>query len=358
MNQSDALENSKFKCLIFSYDEERWGSVEKIKRIYQKKKYDSQDKKLNCSISAKPLNGDTLVCLSKQTNKISFLCKIRSPSIENNAFDYTKLFFLDNPVDLEEISNLKLYQLFPSPDGKSNTLWVVFNMSFNIPVFREIKQLLITNNPRQSADIETYLNCSTINSQCNKSYNPVKNIILYGPPGTGKTYKTKKIAVDLIENRESISISHSTKNYSNEEITAHILEKIQLNKLNLEDAPLIRKDYIQFRFWNHKHSPSQGCHFEFWPREPYSFGFDCEYPKMDVHYSSLIKLKKYITSKMEIINKRRPDIRISDTQKIWFRLKTTKKYDLLDEAITNFVEFIQFILPLLNQSGIMEEFNK
>jgi len=27
-----------------------------------------------------------------------------------------------------------------------------------------------------------------------------KQIILYGPPGTGKTYKTKKYAVELIEN--------------------------------------------------------------------------------------------------------------------------------------------------------------
>jgi len=217
-NQYDLIKDSKRLILLYSnhapsevgdmrvfffkYAVDNWGDIDKIKSIFDKKGYDSQEGTLT-SYGVEPKNGDIFICLCKDTNEIQFMCRIRSPSVKNKKYDYVKPLFLNSPVNFEtQVSPRQSYQLFRPGDKSENTRAVLFDLSSFQKELEQIKNALIENNPVQKEEILSYFPDQNMKQIPGLKGIPTlkfaKNVILYGPPGTGKTFKTKEFALSII----------------------------------------------------------------------------------------------------------------------------------------------------------------
>jgi len=58
----------------------------------------------------------------------------------------------------------------------------------------------ITSYREYVSKLKQLIGISEDSAQEYTAFNGSKNIILYGPPGTGKTFKTKELAIEVIEN--------------------------------------------------------------------------------------------------------------------------------------------------------------
>tara|TARA_A100000171_G_scaffold20297_2_gene18701 strand:- start:21647 stop:24637 length:2991 start_codon:yes stop_codon:yes gene_type:complete len=139
------------------------------------------------------------VYLTYGQQRLSFLAKVLSEAESVNQIVDVELTdewicrkieviqkpVIDNTFDLKEKKGWlpSGYTTFKEIFDINSANQILFNKYYNIEIIDENKTL------KQN---ESHMNIK----------NQPLNQILYGPPGTGKTYKTKKIAVEIIENVE------------------------------------------------------------------------------------------------------------------------------------------------------------
>ena len=167
---------------LFKYNPDatnhNWKSIEAIKKGFEEDGHWSQSEKEIVKYNNEDdiKDGDTFICLNKSDSKISFMCKVRKPSKDNDCdFDYIEPLFFDNAINCEDIFGVpseKLYELLV-PDGKQEkpltplTLVSLFNLSSHGEYLTKLMYSVVKQNnesishltetlQRMQADFENY----------------------------------------------------------------------------------------------------------------------------------------------------------------------------------------------------------
>jgi Cdc6-like AAA superfamily ATPase len=144
----------------------------------------------NSDISSSISNGVNY-SISPMTH-LTILSKNHRKDLSNNLLEieYNKTTFHQEIIDYFKPFNI-------SPRNQMNYTYIISSILYS----PNIKSIWFS---KEGQIIEENQNHNTISETGSKYVNPSRtktplNQILYGPPGTGKTYKTKKLAVEIIE---------------------------------------------------------------------------------------------------------------------------------------------------------------